>query len=140
VSVLCLDYVPYILNYTNDTKLQYVEDLLRPFIPPADGTLAKPKTGGQVNELHQAQIYIVTLQLLSLLTTSKLQIKVLVGRVLTDLKEVGSLVREAGAKQLDRMCTLEKKMDECLRRTLVHGRLLEDLIKEFNVSIALFYK
>ena len=27
---------------------------MRPFIPARDGTLAKPKTGGQVNELHQA--------------------------------------------------------------------------------------
>jgi hypothetical protein len=62
VSILCLDYVPYILNQTSDTKLQYVEDLLWPFIPPVDDTLAKPKTGSQVNELHQEQIYIVTLQ------------------------------------------------------------------------------
>ena len=63
MSAHCLDYVTYFLNHTNDTKLQYVEDLLRPFIPATDGTLAKPKTGAQVNKLHQAQIYIVTLQL-----------------------------------------------------------------------------
>ena len=70
MSVLCLDYVPYIPNYTNDPKLQYVEDLLRPFNQPPDGTLAKPKTDGQVNELHQAQIYIVTLQVQSKLYAS----------------------------------------------------------------------
>jgi hypothetical protein len=57
--------------------------------------------------------------------------------VFTDLKEVGSLVREAGAQQVDRMCTLEKKMDECLRRTLTNGKLMEDLIKELDISIAL---
>lgn len=72
-----------------------------------------------------------------ILTVSKSQIKVLVGRVLTDLQEVASLVREAGAEQVDRMCTLEKKMDECLRRTHTNGKLTEDLIKELNVSLEL---
>ena len=68
---------------------------------------------------------------------SKSQIKVLVGRVLTDLQEVASLVRESGAEQVDRMCTLEKKMDECLRRTRTNGKLIEDLIKELNISLEL---
>ena len=72
-----------------------------------------------------------------ILTVSKSQIKVLVGRVLTDLQEVASLVREAGAEQVDRMCTLENKMDECLRRTRTNGKLTEDLIKELNVSLEL---
>ena len=54
-----------------------------------------------------------------------------------DLQEVASLVREAGAQQVDRMCTLEKKMDECLRRTHTNGKLTEDLIKELNVSLEL---
>ena len=72
-----------------------------------------------------------------ILTVSKSQIKVLVRRVLTDLQEVASLVREAGAQQVDRMCTLEKKMDECLRRTHTNGKLTEDLIKELNVSLEL---
>ena len=31
------------------------------------------------------------------------------GRVLADLKEVASIVREASAQQFDRMSTLEKK-------------------------------
>ena len=72
-----------------------------------------------------------------ILTVTKSQIKVLVGRVLTDLQEVASLVREAGAQQFDRMCTLEKKMDECLRRTLANSRRTDDLITAFNVSIPL---
>ncbi|KAE8794731.1 hypothetical protein D1007_30504 [Hordeum vulgare] len=59
--------------------------------------------------------------------------KVLVGRVLTDLQEVASLVREAGAEQVDRMCTLEKKMDESLRHNRANGKLTEDLIKELNL-------
>ena len=54
-----------------------------------------------------------------ILTVSKSQIKVLVGRVLTDLQEVASLVREAGAEQVNRMCTLEKKMDQCIKRTVL---------------------
>ncbi|KAE8801194.1 hypothetical protein D1007_23220 [Hordeum vulgare] len=84
---------------------EYVEDLMRPFIPARDGTLAKPKTGAQV----------------------------LVGRVLTDLQEVASLVQEASAEQVYRMCTLENKMDECLRCTRINGKLTEDLIKELKV-------
>lgn len=72
-----------------------------------------------------------------ILTFSKSRIKVLVGHVLTDLQEVASLVREAGAQQVDRMCTLEKKMDECLRRTRTNGKLTEDLIKELKVSLEL---
>ena len=72
-----------------------------------------------------------------ILTVSKSQTKVLVGRVLTDLQEVASLVREAGAQQVDRMCTLEKKMDECLRHTCTNGKLTEDLIKELKVSLEL---
>ena len=72
-----------------------------------------------------------------ILTVSKSQIKVLVGCVLTDLQEIASLVREAGAEQVDRMCTLEKKMDECLRRTHTNGKLTEDLVKESNVSLEL---
>ena len=72
-----------------------------------------------------------------ILTVSKSQIKVLVGRVLTDLQEVASLVWESGAQQVDRMCTLEKKMDECLMRTHTNGKLTEDLIKELNVSLEL---
>ncbi|KAE8769776.1 epstein-barr virus ebna-1-like protein [Hordeum vulgare] len=84
---------------------EYVEDLMMPFIPARDGTVAKPKTGAQV----------------------------LVERVLIDLQEVASLVREAGAEQVDRMRTLEKKMDECLGRTHTNGKLTEDLIKELNV-------
>ena len=72
-----------------------------------------------------------------ILTVSKSQIKVLVGCVLTDLQEIASLVREAGAEQVDRMCTLEKKMDECLRHTRTNGKLTEDLIKELNVSLEL---
>ena len=70
-----------------------------------------------------------------ILTVSKSQIKVLVGCVLTDLQEVASLVWEAGAQQVDRMCTLEKKMDECLRRTHTNGKLIEDFIKELNVRL-----
>ena len=70
-----------------------------------------------------------------ILTVSKSQIKVLVGRVLTDLQEVASLVREAGAEQNHRMCNLEKKMDECLRRTHTNGKLIEDFIKELNVRL-----
>ncbi|KAI4975765.1 hypothetical protein ZWY2020_049372 [Hordeum vulgare] len=88
--------------------LQYVEDLMRPFIPAQDATLAKPKTDAQA------------------------QTKVLVSRVLTDLQEVASLVREAGAEQVDRMYTLEKKMDECLRRTSTNVKLTQDLVKELN--------
>ncbi|KAI4991085.1 hypothetical protein ZWY2020_039456 [Hordeum vulgare] len=88
----------------------YVEDLMRPFIPARDGTLAKPKTGAQV----------------------------LVGRVLTDLQEVASLVQEAGAEQVYRMCTLENKMDECLRHTRINGKLTEDLIKELKAYIDKF--
>ena len=72
-----------------------------------------------------------------ILTVSKSQMKVLVGHVLTDLQEVSSLVREAGAQQVDRMCTLEKKMNECLRRTHTNVKLTEDLIKELNVSLEL---
>ena len=72
-----------------------------------------------------------------ILTVSKSQIKVLVRRVLTDLQEVASLVRESGAEQVDRMGTLEKKMDESLRRTRTNGKLTEDLIKELNVSLEL---
>ena len=72
-----------------------------------------------------------------ILTISKSQIEVLVIRVLTDLQEVASLVREAGAEQVYRMCTLEKKMDECLRRTRTNGKLMEDLTKELNVSLEL---
>ena len=72
-----------------------------------------------------------------ILTVSKSRIKVLVGRVLTDLQEVSSLMREAGAEQVNRMCTLEKKMDECIKRTRTNGKLTEDLIKELNVSIEL---
>ncbi|KAI5013672.1 hypothetical protein ZWY2020_037716 [Hordeum vulgare] len=48
---------------------EYVEDLMRPFIPARDGTLAKQKTAAQI--------------------------KVLVGRVLTVLQEVATLVQEA---------------------------------------------
>ena len=72
-----------------------------------------------------------------ILTVSKYQIKVLVGRVLTDLQEVASLVREAGVEQVDRMCTLEKKTDECLRHTHTNGKLTKDLIKELKVSLEL---
>ena len=72
-----------------------------------------------------------------LLNACNLQDKALMGRVLADLKEVVSIVREASAQQFDRMCTLEKKMDECLRRTLANGRRTDDLITEFNVSIPL---
>ena len=72
-----------------------------------------------------------------ILTVSKSQIKVLVRCVLTYLQEVSSLMREAGAQQFDRMCTLEKKMDECLRHTRTNGKLTEDLIKELNVSLEL---
>ena len=72
-----------------------------------------------------------------ILTVSKSQIKVLVGRVLTDLQEVASLVREAGAQQVDRLCTIEKKMDECLGRTHTNGKLIDELIKELNVSLEL---
>ena len=36
------------------------------------------------------------------------------GRVLADLKEVASIVREASAQQFDRMCTLEKKWTSAL--------------------------
>jgi len=43
-----------------------------------------------------------------LLTACNLQDKALMGRVLADLKEVASIVREASAQQFDRMCTLEK--------------------------------
>ncbi|KAI4997737.1 hypothetical protein ZWY2020_053079 [Hordeum vulgare] len=88
---------------------EYVEDPTRPFIRAQDGTLAKLKTDAQA------------------------QIKVLVRRVLTDLQEVASLVREAGAEQVDRMYILEKKMDECLRCTCTNGKLTEDLVKELNV-------
>ncbi|KAE8805543.1 hypothetical protein D1007_18363 [Hordeum vulgare] len=66
------------------------------------------------------------------------QIKVLVRRVLTDLQEVASLVWEAGAEQVDRMYTLEKKMDECLRHICTNGKLMEDLIKELNAYIDKF--
>ena len=59
------------------------------------------------------------------------------GRVLADLKEVASIVREASAQKFDRMSTLEKKMDECLSCTLANGRRTDDLITEFNVSIPL---
>ncbi|KAE8781391.1 ebna-1-like protein [Hordeum vulgare] len=86
---------------------EYVEDLMRPFIPAQDATLAKPKTGAQT--------------------------KVLVSRVLTDLQEVASLVWEAGAEQVDRMYTLENKMDECLRRASTNVKLTKDLVKELNV-------
>ena len=72
-----------------------------------------------------------------LLTDCNLQDKALMGRVLADLKEVASIVREASAQQFDRMSTLEKTMDECLRRTLANGRRTDDLITEFNVSITL---
>ena len=72
-----------------------------------------------------------------ILTVSKSQIKVLVGRVLTYLQEVASLVRESGTEPNHRMCTLEKKMDECLRRTRTNGKLMEDLIKELKVSLEL---
>ncbi|KAE8788762.1 epstein-barr virus ebna-1-like protein [Hordeum vulgare] len=85
---------------------EYVEDLMRPSIPTQDGTLAKPKTVAQI--------------------------KVVVRRVLTDLQEVASLMREAGAEYGRRMYTLEKKMDECLRRTCTNGTLTEDLVKELN--------
>ena len=70
------------------------------------------------------------------LTACNLQDKALMGRVLADLKEVASIVREASAQQFDRMCTLEK-MDECLRRTLANGRRTDDLITGFNVNIPL---
>ncbi|XBI03318.1 hypothetical protein VPH35_131751 [Triticum aestivum] len=46
---------------------EYIEDLMMPFVPARDGTLAKPKTGAHI--------------------------KVLVGRVLSDLQEVASLCR-----------------------------------------------
>ncbi|KAE8802609.1 hypothetical protein D1007_21645 [Hordeum vulgare] len=69
---------------------EYVEDLMMPFIPAQDGTLAKPKTDARI--------------------------KVLARRVLTDLQEVASLVWDAGVEQVDRMYTLAKKMDEYLRR------------------------
>ena len=36
------------------------------------------------------------------------------GRVLADLKEVASIVREASAQQFDRMSTLEKKWTSAL--------------------------
>ena len=72
-----------------------------------------------------------------ILTVSKSQIKVLVGRVLTDLQEVASLVRESGTEQNHRMCTLEKKMDEFLKHTHTNGKLTEDLIKELKVSLEL---
>ncbi|KAI4983562.1 hypothetical protein ZWY2020_025428 [Hordeum vulgare] len=86
---------------------EYVEDLMRPFIPTQDGTLAKLKTGAQI--------------------------KVLVRRVLIDLQEVVSLVREADAEQVVTMYTLEKKMDECLRSSCTNGKITEDLIKELNI-------
>ena len=72
-----------------------------------------------------------------ILTVSKSQIKVLVGHVLTDLQEVASLVRESDTEQNHRMCTLENKMDECLRRTRTNGKLTKDLIKELKVSLEL---
>ena len=62
---MCLDYVPYVLNDTNNTNMQYVDDLLQPFNPPLVGKPVKPKTDGQVNDEHQTQIYIVTLQVQS---------------------------------------------------------------------------
>lgn len=49
-----------------------------------------------------------------LLTACNLQDKALMGRVLADLKEVVSIVREASAQQFDRMCTLEKKWTSAL--------------------------
>ena len=72
-----------------------------------------------------------------ILTISKSQIKVLIGRVLNDLQEVASLMRESSTEQNHRMCTLEKKMDECLRRTRTNTKLTEDLIIELNVSLEL---
>ncbi|XBJ13456.1 hypothetical protein VPH35_005623 [Triticum aestivum] len=53
-------------NIIQNNYLGVGEDLMRPFIPARDGTLAKPKTDAQI--------------------------KVLVGHVLTDLQEVASLM------------------------------------------------
>ena len=44
-----------------------------------------------------------------LLTACKLQIKVLVGHVVNDVKEVQSIVRETSAEQLGMMVTIDKK-------------------------------
>ncbi|KAE8767694.1 epstein-barr virus ebna-1-like protein [Hordeum vulgare] len=98
---------PLIQNWSEEKAKKYVEHLMRPFILAQDGTLAKPMT--------------------------RAQIKVLVRRVLTDLQEVASLVREAGAERVDRMYTFEKNKDECLRPTCTNGKLTEDLVKELNV-------
>ena len=72
-----------------------------------------------------------------LLTACKLQIKVLVGHVVNDVKEVQSIVRETSAEQLGMMVTIDKKIDECLRRARSNSRRVEDLIVQFNVSIQL---
>ena len=72
-----------------------------------------------------------------LLTACKLQIKVLLGHVVNDVKEVQSIVRETSAEQLGMMVTIDKKIDECLRHARSNSRCIEDLIVQFNVSIQL---
>ncbi|KAE8810881.1 hypothetical protein D1007_12380 [Hordeum vulgare] len=73
---------PLIQNWWDENAQKYVDDLLRPFNPPPVGTPVKPKIDGQD--------------------------KALIGRVLADLEELSSIVREASAQQFDRMCNLEK--------------------------------
>ena len=53
------------------------------------------------------------------------------------MKEVESIVRETSAEQLGMMVTIDKKIDECLRRARSNSRRVEDLIVQFNVSIQL---
>ncbi|KAE8768940.1 hypothetical protein D1007_59540 [Hordeum vulgare] len=75
-------------------KWRYVDDLLRPFNPPLVGTSVKPKTDGQDKALN--------------------------GRVLADLKEVASILREANLdKQLvvtDDIVLLQRHL-QCLTMT-----------------------
>ena len=64
----------------------------------------------------------------------------MVGRILSDIKEVVSAVRDNGSAQRDRDVALDIKLNDILRRQTTMGRRLEDLITEFNVSILFLCK
>ena len=61
----------------------------------------------------------------------------MVGRVLDDVKEVRSLVRDNDAQQFGWDMDLDMKIDKVLRHLKMIDSRLDDMMTEFNVSILL---
>lgn len=58
----------------------------------------------------------------------------MIGRVLNEVKAMGSQMQETDSLRFARDASTDKKLDEILSRQRKYARRLEDLITEFNVS------